>query len=241
MAPMKQLALQIEEVKKDPDSIMNYLSYVKYLSKYFWAMPYKIDTSELKMIFENVSSEKEFDDYMKRYFNKQRMQNLFYDIKLKINRKHIIIFRQIEQSFYNRQYSLINNAIISIIDDELTYYIADKKQTKRTDIFLPIIELFKEKSIGECNFLDLFYLEMLNSNLNILFDNVNFNNIVINNNKAIRRHATQHGKKYSNQKIVSIMLLNTLYNLLYIKDDMKSYRGKLKIKKEKDGSRHYTL
>ncbi len=241
MAPMKQLALQIEEVKKDPDSIMNYLSYVKYLSKYFWAMPYKIDTAELKMIFENVSSEKEFDDYMKRYFNKQRMQNLFYDIKLKINRKHIIIFRQIEQSFYNRQYSLINNAIISIIDDELAYYIADKKQTKRTDIFLPIIELFKEKSIGECNFLDLFYLEMLNSNLNILFDNVNFNNIVINNNKAIRRHATQHGKKYSNQKIVSIMLLNTLYNLLYIKDDMKGYRGKLKIKKEKDGSRHYIL
>ena len=82
---------------------------------------------------------------------------------------------------------------------------------------------------------------MLNNNINLLFDNVNFNNITISNNKAIRRHTTQHGKKYSNKKIVSIMLLNTLYNLLYIKEDLKIYKGRLKIKKEKDGNKIYIL
>lgn len=241
LTPMKQLAIKIDEAKKDPDSIINYMSYVKNLSKYFWAMPYNIDTAELKHIFEHVNTEKEFDDYMKKYFTKQKLQYLFNDIKLKIQKKHIIIFRQIEQSFYNRQYSLINNAIISIIDDELSYYTVNKSETKRKDIFLPLIEEFRRQSMDECNFLDLFYLQMLNNNLNLLFDNVDFRKIVINNNKTIRRHATQHGKKYSNQKIVSIMLLNTLYNLLFIREDLKRYRSKLKIKKESDGSKRYML
>ena len=89
--PMRQFAIKIDEAKKDPDSLMNYMSYVKNLSKYFWAMPYEIDTSELKQIFENVNSEKEFDEYMRKYFNKQKIQSLLDDIKKKINRKHIII------------------------------------------------------------------------------------------------------------------------------------------------------
>lgn len=241
LIPMQQFAQEIEKIKNDPDSLLNYISYVKNLSNYFWAMPYSIDTSELKAIFENVKTEKEFDDYMKKYFTNQKLQQLFNDIKLKISRKHITIFKQIEQAFYNKQYSLINNAIISIIDDELSYYNYNKKETKRKDILYPIIEEYKKKDVSQCDWLDLFYLEMLNNNINLLFDNVDFNNIKISNNKAIRRHTTQHGKKYSNKKIVSIMLLNTLYNLLYIKEDLKAYKKRLKVKKEKDGSTHYIL
>ena len=231
----------IERIKNDPDSLLNYMSYVKNLSNYFWAMPYSIDTSELKAIFENVKTEKEFDNYMTKYFTNQKLQQLFKDIKLKISRKHITIFKQIEKAFYNKQYSLINNAIISIIDDELSYYNYNKKETKRKDILYPIIEEYKKKDVSQCDWLDLFYLEMLNNNINLLFDNVDFNNIKISNNKAIRRHTTQHGKKYSNKKIVAIMLLNTLYNLLYIKEDLKVYKQRLKVKKEKDGSTHYIL
>ena len=241
LEPMKQLSIKLDIAQRDPDSIINYMSYVENLSNYFWAMPYSIGTFELKIIFDSVNSEKEFDNYMRKYFNKQKIENLFEDIKLKTNKKHIIIFRQIEQSFYNKQYSLINNAIISIIDDELSYYTFDKGETKRKDIFMPIIEDLGNAKVTECNWLDLFYLEMLNNNLNILFDNVNFSNIVINTSKAIRRHTTQHGKKYSNKKIVSLMLLNTLYNLLYIKDDLKKYHNKLKIKRQKNGSKYYIL
>ena len=241
LIPMQQFAQEIEKIKNDPDSLLNYMSYVKNLSNYFWAMPYSIDTSELKSIFENVKTEKEFDDYMKKYFTNQKLQQLFNDIKLKISRKHITIFKQIEQAFYNKQYSLINNAIISIIDDELSYYNYNKKETKRKDILYPIIEEYQKKDVSQCDWLDLFYLEMLNNNINLLFDNVDFNNIKISNNKAIRRHTTQHGKKYSNKKIVSIMLLNTLYNLLYIKEDLEVYKQRLKVKKEKDGSTHYIL
>ena len=241
LIPMQQFAQEIERIKNDPDSLLNYISYVKNLSTYFWAMPYSIDTSELKAIFENVKTEKEFDNYMTKYFTNQKLHQLFKDIKLKISRKHITIFKQIENAFYNKQYSLINNAIISIIDDELSYYNYNKKETKRKDILYPIIEEYKKKDVSKCDWLDLFYLEMLNNNINLLFDNVDYNNIKISNNKAIRRHTTQHGKKYSNKKIVSIMLLNTLYNLLYIKEDLKVYRQRLKVKKEKDGSTHYIL
>ena len=37
------------------------------------------------------------------------------------------------------------------------------------------------------------------------------------------------------------MLLNTLYNLLYIKDDLKKYKSKLKIKRTHNGAKYYVL
>lgn len=35
--------------------------------------------------------------------------------------------------------------------------------------------------------------------------------------------------------------LNTLYNLLYIKEDLKVYKQRLKVEREKDRSTHYIL
>ena len=238
--PMQKLALKIEEAEKNPNSKINYMLYADNLSKYYWSMPYKIDTAELKAIFEDVNSEKDFDIYMEQYFNNEKLNDLFKDIENNIEKKHKIIFSQIKQSFYIEHYALINNAIISIIDDELSYYTYDKGETKRKDIFYPIIEDYGSQPIDECNWLVFFYLDMLNNNINVLFDNINFNNINIINSKDIRRHTTQHGKKYSNQKIVSIMLLNTLYNLLYIKKDFKIYKNKL-IVKRKNGKKQYVI
>lgn len=43
LIPMQQFAQEIEKIKNDPDSLLNYISYVKNLSNYFWAMPYSID------------------------------------------------------------------------------------------------------------------------------------------------------------------------------------------------------
>lgn len=228
LPPLRKLSIDIQNAKGNSDSLLNYLDYTKKLAQYYWVIPYNINTTNLKEIFENINSEKEFDIYMEDYFNDTLIDNLFIDIEKNIKKEHIELFRQINTAFLAESYALINNAIISIIDDELSYYIKDKQNTSRKDLFIPIIKDLSRVKISECNWINVLYLKMLNNNINTLFSKVNFNDIKINTNKSVRRHCTQHGKKYSNKRIDSLMLLNTLYHLLLIKSDMKEYEGALK-------------
>ena len=69
---------------------------------------------------------------------------------------------------------------------------------------------------------------MVNSNINLLYEQIEFNNkISINTNKKSRRNPISHGKSYSYKKIDTIMLLNTLYYLLVIQNELKEYKNSL--------------
>ena len=59
---------EFEEAKKDPNSVINWEFYKNRLYKFFWVMPYGITTNEIHKILRCVNNEKEFDEYMERYF-----------------------------------------------------------------------------------------------------------------------------------------------------------------------------
>lgn len=224
LEPIKNLSLEFEKIIKNPESYLNYISYMKELEKYYWAMPYKIKASTLKEIIEKVGNEKEFDEFMFEYFSDEKINEMLYEIEAKISQEKKIVFKQIMSNFHLENFAIINNSVISIIDDELSKYTKNKKDTSRKNLFLPIYEDLDEKEKISIN--DI-YLRILNNNINKLFENINFNNIKINTKKEIRRHILQHGKKYSNEKIDSIMLLNTLYGLLAIENYLEKYKNKL--------------
>ena len=227
LPPLQALSIEITNAKNDSDSLINYMTYVKKLAIYYWVIPYNINTAELKDIFEKINTEIEFDNYMEKYFDSSKIESIFDEIEKKIKYEHKQVLTQIKEAFYNKHFALINTTIISIIDDELSYYTKNKKDTLRTNIFTPIIQDLSRISIKECNWINIMYLKMLNNNINTLFAKVDFNNIEINTNKSVRRHCTQHGKKYSNNKIDSLMLINTLYHLLYVKESLKKYESQL--------------
>lgn len=232
MLPLMNVFKDLEENRKNPESIISYFDYMKKLSKYYWAFPYDIAGEELKGIFENVNTEKEFDQYIQKYFTKERTKQLFKDIEDKITEKEI--FKQIKFAFENECYALINNSVISIIDNELGYYIYDKTITKRKDVFKPILDIYKNVPINECNWFNVIILEMLNNNINVIFENIKFDKIQISTEKKVRRHTSQHGKLFSNEKVDSLMLINTLYNIIFIKDYLEQYKDRLKLNKSKN-------
>lgn len=232
--PLEGFAEEVEKAKNNPDSLISYLEYVKNLSSYFWSMPYKIDGKSLKNIFENVNSEKAFDSYMLEYFTDDKINELFKDIKNKISTKHKDLFDQIVKAFDNGYYALINISLIAIIDDELSFYLKDKKTTTRKNIFEPILKKLKRVPIQECNYMNVIILEMLDNNIDIIFENVYFDNISISTQKITRRHSTQHGVIYSNEKIDSLMLVNTLYNILYTRDYLSIYENKLSYSRKEE-------
>lgn len=232
--PFYELSLEIEEAKKNPESLINYLEYVNKLSNYYWAMPYKIKGENLKEIFEQINSEQEFDVYMSEYFSDDKIENIFADIQNKISENHRVVFEQIIEAFKLEYYALINNAIISIIDDELSFYIKDKRVTTRNGLFEPILERLKRIPIGECNWINIIFLEILDNNIKTIFQKIKFDNIEITTKKQIRRHTTQHGKLYSNERIDTLMLINTLYNILNTKEYLLEYEVKLKYSRKEE-------
>lgn len=227
IVPFYELSLDLEEAKENPESLINYFEYMEKLSEYYWAMPYKIDGKTLKDIFENVSTEEEFDIYMQEYYTEEKIEAIFTYIENKISDKHKVILEQIIGGFKNNYYALVNNALISIIDNELSFYIENKTITTRKNIFKPILDELKDTPIEECNWGNILVLEMLENNIETIFEFIKFDNIFISTQKTVRRHTTQHGVMYSNERIDSLMLINTLYNILYTKDFLLEYENKL--------------
>ena len=69
---------------------------------------------------------------------------------------------------------------------------------------------------------------MVNNCINKLNEPININKVIIKTSKKVRRHPSQHGIKFSNSRIDSLMLLNLLYYIINLKDNLKKYHHKLK-------------
>lgn len=223
---LKALAFSLEKAKNNPDSLLSWMNYYNRMSEFFWIMPYKITTEELHEILQNVSTEKEFDQYINKYFNKAKVELLIKDISIMLpNNNQRKIFDQIVTAYKSKSYALASIGITTMIDNCLSYYLIDKGCTSRLKLFEPII---KDLDLKRENSDFSFIVMMVNSNINLLYEQIEFNNkISINTNKKSRRNPISHGKSYSYKKIDTIMLLNTMYYLLVIQNELKGYKNSL--------------
>ena len=222
----KAWSISLEEAKNNPDSFLSWMNYYNRMSEFFWIMPYKITTKELYEILKNVTTEKEFDQYINRYFNKNKVDMLIEDIKSMLsNKNQRKVFDQIITAYKSKLYALASIGITTMIDNFLSYYLIDKACTSRVNLFEPIIEDLKLKRENS----DFsFIIMMVNSNINLLYERIEFNNkISIKTNKKSRRNPISHGKSYSYKKIDTIMLLNTMYYLLIIQNELRRYKNSL--------------
>lgn len=220
-----ELSKSLEKARENPDSLLNWIEYSEKLSEYIWTIPYDISSDELKNLTSVVNSEKEFDKYMLKYFDKAKLEKLFNELLFKIPYRHKTILKQIKNAFYQKDYALANTGILSVIDEICSQFLSDKGCLKRKDILLPIVEIIDNTS--DDNF-EVIPILVLNDNINIIYESIDFNKrIKIKTNKKVRRNPSQHGKYFSNRKIDTIMLLNTVYYLLIVMDTYKQYVGKI--------------
>jgi len=216
----------IQKLREDPNNILSWMNYYHKLNDYFWIMPYQITTEQLHDILNTVNTEKEFDKVLIKHFNKQRIENLMNDIKNKLsNKQEIKLFNQIKDTYYSKNYALASIGILSIIDNSLSYYLINKGSSARINMFKPIIKDLENNDDGTSL---IFIVMMIDNNINRLYEQIEFNQkISIKTNKKTRRNPSTHGKSYSNKKIDSIMLMNTLYYLLDKKDELSKYKNSL--------------
>lgn len=221
----KGIQQALEEAKKDPDNILNWLDYSEKLSDYIWTIPYNISSEKLKEIFENVNSESEFDKYMRGYYKKGIVNNMVCEIKEMLPNKHKLVFVQIEKAYNNKMYALSIIGIMSIIDELCVFFLDDKGKGARIDMLKPIINDIEKKDGINSYLIDAM---ILSNNINIIYESIDFNKkIKIKTKKQARRNPCQHGRSYSNRKTDAIMLLNTIYNLLVFQKNCSKYEKSL--------------
>ena len=238
--PMYEAAKQFSEVISkqldNPDSALSYYQYFESLSNFFWVMPYKITSKQIKDLIKGKRTEEEFDSFMLEYFNDSILENLFKDIAKRLPEKQNILLAQCINSFKNQDYALCSLGLYSVIEDVTSFYLKDKGCVTRKGLFNPIVEVMMEKdSLGDMDAMD-FILLMMDKNIDILYENTRFeNDVSINRHKDTNRHATAHGKYYSNRKESDLMLFNSLYWLLGLQDYLNTYEGRLERDKNKNG------
>ena len=228
-----EIGKDIQEARENPNSVFNYSKYEKSLDDMHWAWPYEIEASVIFDILQNVNSEKEFDDKMLELFTEEKICRMICVSKNHIAKHHKVLLNQVAKGIKNKSYALVNNALMSIIDNSLSVYIVDKGCVARKNIFKPIIEHYDNCILDEIGEF-IFDLCMLSNNIDFIFDKVDFTKkIELRTNKIARRHAALHGFRYSNKRVDTIMLLNTLVALMKIKPYLRFFENGLKHKRNK--------
>ena len=220
----------MQEAYNNPNSLINYSKYEQQLDNFHWAWPYEFTAAEIKSLVETVDSEKEFDNFMVDFFSKGKDSKMIESIIEKLPRKQHRFFQQIINAYRRKDYAIANNALMSIIDNLLSDYPYNPGQVRRQGLLLPIVELW---SGAFYNTTMAFRLIMLSHNVDFIFEEYNFaEKIVIGTNKKARRHPAVHGFRYSNQKNDTLMLMNTLQELLSLKDVLLPFKKSLMIDKK---------
>ncbi len=216
------------EALTHPDSIFSYVQYEKELDRYHWGFPHGMEPEELKDLLTKVECEKEFDQYMVKYFTIERVEATFQYIYEKIPRKHIALVKQIQKGYGTKQYALINLALVAIIDDLISGLLQNKDQNTNAGIMRPVIDYLGHLPIRVFG-ITCFEIMMLSNSIDFIFENRRFSEgYEVNSNKKIRRHFSLHGRRVSNKKIDSLMLINTLCEILTVRNLLGVFRGTLK-------------
>ena len=222
-----------QEILNNPNSVINYTNYENKLDNFHWAWPFQFDTLSIKELIETVNSEKDFDKYMVKYFSAGKDKELITAAENKLPKSQKLLFRQVATAYNNHDYAIANNALMSILDNLLSKYLENKGQTKRNGIFKPLVVLYSDISTS-CLAAETFQLMMLSHNIDFIFQNFSFNEkITIDTNKKARRHPSVHGFKYSNKKVDTLMLINSLNELLSLQGFIKSFEGTLRFERNK--------
>lgn len=229
---MQGFASALRDIYDNPHSILNYANYEQKLNNFHWAWPYEFKANEIKMVIESIDSERDFDKYLLVYFSKERVNQMNDCIAAKLPSGHRAFFQQIRHAYENKDYAIANNAIMSILDNLLSVYLSNRGNVHRCGMFKPITEILSD-SFWTCDSLMAFRIIMLSHNIDFIFQNYNFGDrIIIETNKKVRRHPSVHGFMYSNKRIDTLMLLNTLNELLIQQENLEPFRNSLVLNKK---------
>lgn len=181
------------------------------LKKYYWVIPFEYKYEKVRDLSE-YKNRIEFERYMLRYFNDNRVKRMFNKIKKNcVNNDKKELIKQVEHSFFAGDYAICITSLITMLDG-LTLQLIDPNSARQHLSYKAIndmLEYINESPVTEFGYelylkvdiLNNFYLKLYNDD----------ENLKTSNKRLLSRHLNTHGVRYINRKIDVLRLLNAIY------------------------------
>ena len=203
------------------------------LKKYYWVIPFEYKYENVRRL-SKYKNRMEFEKYMLRYFNDNRVKRMFNKIKKNcVNKDKKELIKQVDHSYFAGDYAICITSLITMLDG-LTLQLIDPNSARQHLSYKAIndmLEYINESPVTEFGYelylkvdiLNNFYLRLYNDD----------ENLKTSSKRLLSRHLNTHGVRYINRKIDVLRLLNAIYFCQLIIEETKLQEQFTRTKQDK--------
>lgn len=203
------------------------------LKKYYWVIPFEYKYEKVSDL-SKYKNRVEFEKYMLKYFNDNRLKRLFNKIKKNcVNKDKKELIKQVEHSFFAGDYAICITSLITMLDG-LTLQLIDPNSERQHLSYKAIndmLEYINESPVTEFGYELYLKVDILNNFYLKLYNNDE--NLKTSNKRLLSRHLNTHGVRYINRKIDALRLLNAIYFCQLIIEETKLQEQFTRTKQDK--------
>lgn len=203
------------------------------LKKYYWVIPFEYKYEKVRDL-SKYKTRVEFEKYMLKYFNDNRIKRMFTKIKRKcISNDKKELMKQIERAFFNGDYAICITSLITMLDG-LTLQLIEPNSARQHLSYRAIndmLEYINDSPMTEFSYELYLKVDILNNFYLKLYTTEE--NLKTTNKRLLSRHINSHGVKYLNSRINVLRLLNAIYFCQLIIDETELQEQFTRTKQEK--------
>ena len=193
----------------------------KILDEFYWVIPFEYDYTKIRNL-ESLKTQRDFEKYIKKYFNEERTIRLFYKVQNQCksqDKKELI--KQVKRAYFDDDFAICITSLITLLDG-LTLQLLEPNSDLQ-HLSYKVIEII-------LNYIDDSYPNDYSYELYIKVDILNNfyaklykkeEQFKTTETKQLSRHINSHGVKYLNRKVEVLRLLNAIYFCQSIIDETK--------------------
>lgn len=203
------------------------------LKKYYWVIPFEYKYEKVRDL-SKYKNRTDFEKYMLKYFNDNRVKRMFNKIKKScVSKDKKELIKQVAHSFFIGDYAICITSLITMLDGLTLQLIAPNSDRQHLSYkaINDMLEYINDSPVTEFSYELYLKVDILNNFYLRLYNNEE--NLKTTNKRLLSRHLNSHGVKYINRKIEVLRLLNAIYFCQLIIDETELQEQFTRTKKAK--------
>lgn len=183
----------------------------KILDQFYWVIPFEYEYNNIQKL-SKYTTQKEFDEYILKYFNVNRTKRLFSKIKKQCkskDKKELV--KQVENAYFREDYAICITSLITMLDGLTLQLLEPNSENQHLSykIIESMLNYINSCPPDEYSYEMYIKVDILNNFYLKLY--ANEKNFKMSKTKILSRHLNSHGVRYLNKKVEVLRLLNAIY------------------------------
>lgn len=183
----------------------------KILDQFYWVIPFEYEYNNIQKL-SKYTTQKEFEEYILKYFNVNRAKRLFSKIKKQCkskDKKELV--KQVENAYFREDYAICITSLITMLDGLTLQLLEPNSENQHLSykIIESMLNYINSCPPDEYSYEVYIKVDILNNFYLKLY--ANEKNFKMSKTKTLSRHLNSHGVRYLNKKVEVLRLLNAIY------------------------------